>query len=531
MNLYLVTITITIFAFLTIDYVYGVNFNNNTFLNSTITNKILNYRFEPFLLVNGTDYKDVSHKDSLSFDNFTIVAWINTNQSNLVDPAHIVNKGGFNNEDKGKNMNYGIWLSKNGNIQGGFENEDGQVFEVTSNLRYNDGKWHYVLLSYNGSLLRLDIDGKQVSSKYTNRAIPDTKGDQPLRIGANSLDEDKFYIGKVDEVRVWNRGLTNSEIAEIYSNGTFNTIGQVIYQDFKNIFNIAVAADWGCDENATKTAENIQDKDPEIVIAAGDLSYKKSADCWFEIIEPFFSRIKIAMGDHEYSDTTGGAIGIINEYLEPLNMTKTYYSFDVNNIHFTIIDPHIDYSFNSTQYQFIEQDLQNASPINNSKIDWLFVVEHIPMYTSPSKHPANSTIRDIYHSLFDKYNVDLIFSGDNHNYQRTFPLKYNNSNNGNSSIPIISDRNLNSYSSSGDYSGQIYIITGTGGRSLYEIKQQAPFVAKQYDDQYGFLNLDFTTNNTLTATFYGNEKDNNNTIGSNNIKNNILDQFTISKTN
>jgi hypothetical protein len=48
------------------------------------------------------------------------------------------------------------------------------------------------------------------------------------------LDEDKFYIGKVDEVRVWNRGLTNSEIAEIYSNGTFNTIGQVIYQDFKN---------------------------------------------------------------------------------------------------------------------------------------------------------------------------------------------------------------------------------------------------------------------------------------------------------
>jgi hypothetical protein len=81
---------------------------------------------------------------------------INTDQSNLVDPAHIVNKGGFNNEDKGKNMNYGIWLSRNGNIQGGFEDEDGEVFEVTSPARYNDGKWHYVLLSYNGSLLQLD---------------------------------------------------------------------------------------------------------------------------------------------------------------------------------------------------------------------------------------------------------------------------------------------------------------------------------------------------------------------------------------
>ena len=48
------------------------------------------------------------------------------------------------------------------------------------------------------------------------------------------------------------------------------------------------------------------------------------------------------------------------------------------------------------------------------------------MYTSPSKHPADYTIRDIYHPLFDKYGVDLVFSGDNHNYQRTFPLKYNN---------------------------------------------------------------------------------------------------------
>ncbi|HJU60006.1 MAG TPA: hypothetical protein VJ583_09660, partial [Nitrososphaeraceae archaeon] len=65
----------------------------------------------------------------------------------------------------------------------------------------------------------------------------------------------------------------------------------------KNSFNIAVAADWGCDENATKTANNIQEKNPELVIAAGDLSYDESSDCWFEIIKPFKSKMKIAMGD------------------------------------------------------------------------------------------------------------------------------------------------------------------------------------------------------------------------------------------
>src|ERR671911_2940866 len=122
-------------------------------------------------------------------------------------------------------------------------------------------------------------------------------------------------------------------------------------------FNIAVAADWGCDENAKKTAENIQKKNPELVIAAGDLSYDESADCWFQLIQPFKSKMKIAMGDHEYSDTSGGAIGVINQYLKPLNLAKTYYSFDMNNAHFLFIDPFIDYRPSSTQYQFIENDL------------------------------------------------------------------------------------------------------------------------------------------------------------------------------
>ncbi len=532
LNLYLFSLIITVFAFLTIDYAYSVNLNNSTISNLTTTNKILDYKFEPFLSVNGTDYKDISPKDSLSLENFAIAAWIKTNQTNLTEPAHIVNKGGFNNEDKGKNMNYGIWLSKNGNVQGGFENEDGEVFEVTSTTRYNDGKWHYILLSYDGILLRLYVDGKQVSAKYIGGVIPDKNGDQPLRIGANSLDEDKFFSGKVDEVRLWNRGLTNSEIAEIYSNGTFNTIGRVYYQDFKNIFNIAVAADWGCDENATKTAKNIQEKNPELVIAAGDLSYDESADCWFEIIESFKSRMKIAMGDHEYSDTSGGAIGIIDQYLKPLNLTKTYYSFDMNNVHVTVIDPFIDYKPGSSQYQFIENDLRNAS--NNQKIDWKFVVESTPFYTSPSDHPANSTIRDTYHPLFDKYGIDIVFTSDNHNYQRTFPLKYNSEGGGgnSSNSPIIVDRSLNNYSSSNsndNYSGQIYMITGIGGRSLYPIESQSPFVAKQNDDQYGFVNLDFTTNNTLTATVYANEYNKNSSINNNN-RSDVIDQFIISKT-
>ena len=284
-------------------------------------------------------------------------------------------------------------------------------------------------------------------------------------------------------------------------------------------FNIAVSSDWGCDENAKSTAENIQSKDPELVIAGGDASYDKSASCWFEIIQPFQSKLKIAMGDHEYSDTSGGATGIINQYLKPLNLVKTYYSYDLNNAHFVFIDPYIDYEPGSAQYQFIENDLKTAS--TNPNIDWIFVVESVPMYTSPSKHPADFNIRDIYHPLFDKYNVDLVLTSDNHNYQRTFPLKYNN---GDSSNPIVANGNQNNYDT---YNGVIYLVIGTAGRSHYEFEGQAPYIVKQDDKNFGFLNIDVNSK-TLKGTFYANQYGSGSDIES---SNNILDDFTISKKN
>jgi hypothetical protein len=238
--------------------------------------------------------------------------------------------------------------------------------------------------------------------------------------------------------------------------------------------------------------------------------------------------MKIAIGDHEYSDTSGAEKGIIDQYLKPLNLATTYYSFDMNNVHVTIIDPYIDYKPGSSQYQFIENDLRNAA--SNPKIDWRFVVESVPIYTSPSQHPGDSTIRDIYHPLFDEYGVDLVFTSDNHNYQRTFPLKYNSEGGGdNSNYPIIVDDNQNNYNyNNNDNGGVIYLIIGTGGRSLYDIEEQAPFVANEDDQHFGFLNIDIS-GNTLKGTFYANESELPRYHYVNYQNDIIIDHFTISK--
>ena len=82
------------------------------------------------------------------------------------------------------------------------------------------------------------------------------------------------------------------------------------------------------------------------------------------------------MGDHEYHDTKGGESSIMNNYLNPLALSKTYYAYDFNNVHFSAIDPYVDYAPGSSQYNFIENDLKTAS--TNPKIDWIFVMEHVP---------------------------------------------------------------------------------------------------------------------------------------------------------
>jgi hypothetical protein len=90
----------------------------------------------------------------------------------------------------------------------------------------------YAVVTYDGSTgVRLYIDGVQVSSLSTS-ATPDNTGIQPVRIGANSLSLNGFFIGNVDEVRVWNRALSSTEIANAYNNGLFNTTGQVLYLPF-----------------------------------------------------------------------------------------------------------------------------------------------------------------------------------------------------------------------------------------------------------------------------------------------------------
>jgi hypothetical protein len=70
--------------------------------------------------------------------------------------------------------------------------------------------WTHLAATYDGSTLRLYRNGALVATLNRSGAIGTSSG--PLRIGGNSVWPAEYFNGLVDEVRIYNRVLTVSEI-------------------------------------------------------------------------------------------------------------------------------------------------------------------------------------------------------------------------------------------------------------------------------------------------------------------------------
>jgi hypothetical protein len=268
-------------------------------------------------------------------------------------------------------------------------------------------------------------------------------------------------------------------------------------------FNFAAAGDWGCNEITQTTANSMQSKDPELVLALGDFSYQVDTGCWFNIMSPLLNKTRIVIGYHDFD--THNSTRLL-DYVNKFNLTDPYYSFNLGNVHFLAMSSIIPFNNQSLAYkllrddsrqkQFVNDDLYLAS--QNKSIDWIVVYLYRPIYSSPSFHETKNFLRDSYHPLFDMYGVDLVLQAHNHNYQRSYPIKYNATN---SIKPIVVDNHNNTYSKP---NGTIFITVGTAGAKQHGFAGQAPYIAQQFVG-HGFININITDNGTkMKGNFYDN---------------------------
>jgi hypothetical protein len=329
-----------------------------------------------------------------------------------------------------------------------------------------------------------------------------------------TVPEDQFYDPKDyhGESSIFSELNDSSSESTFYKDNSEQLVNSIEYSDFK----FAVVGDWGCTKDTAKTVNSIQNQNPDLIFSLGDTSYGANIKCWAEIVKPISNKIKAVIGNHDVMSPN-----LLAQHLKEFGLDKPYYSFDYNNIHILMMDsessylPGSDPAFsdleNTDQYRFVENDLSKAS--NNPAIKWIIVMSHRQFYSSHcGPHNSCEPIkkwRDVYHPLFERYGVDLLFSGHAHNYERTYPLFYNGMN---PSQPIIVEDGKTDYKSP---KGMFQIIVGTGGIDRDPFSNQEPFVVYQQDASYGFLNIDvIDQGNVLIGKYYDNDGD-------------ILDEFKI----
>ncbi|MGA8844001.1 MAG: metallophosphoesterase [Nitrososphaeraceae archaeon] len=281
------------------------------------------------------------------------------------------------------------------------------------------------------------------------------------------------------------------------------------------VYRLAFAGDYGCDITTRETVSAMMKKNPNLVLALGDLSEVKNPECFFDMFKSLHEngKLKIALGYHDMEDGDDSS-SRFSQYLSHFNMVEPFYSFDYKNIHFVVMSTGLNslvpYDEESPQYEFVKSDLAQASI--NKNIDWIIVCGYRPFYTSPTAHPGQDILKDLYPSSFEKYGVDLVITAHNHNYQRSYPI-YSTSDDGDG--PEIKDKNGNIYNNPG---APIYVTVGTAGEELHMFREQAPFIATQLM-QSGFLDLEILKDRTqLNAKFLDGQS------------NSDKDSFTISKT-
>lgn len=251
----------------------------------------------------------------------------------------------------------------------------------------------------------------------------------------------------------------------------------------KDEFIVAAAGDISCGDRSNsdgqcqdkQTAELIDNINPDLVLALGDLQYSGAS---LELFNKYYDQswgtfkeiTRPALGNHEYENT--GAQGYFDYFQNVAgDQGGGYYSFDLGKWHLVSLNSNCwavgGCGSNSKQYLWLQQDLEKNST------QCSLVYYHHPLFSS-GQHGPNQDMRQIW-ELMDKSGVDVVLSGHDHLYER-----------------------FSTQDSQGrfDPNGIKQFTVGTGGRNLYRFVRIMPNSEFRDSQNFGVLKL------TLKPTEY-----------------------------
>ncbi len=142
--------------------------------------------------------------------------------------------------DFGGHSRYGIWLQGN-SYWGCIEPDDCGNAQLCQRCTSQDvnleiGRWHHLAFSYDNATLRLYVDGEQVNESSFNNSTGISTRMDALTIGVDVFDVNpSFLSGKLDDIRVYSRALSRTEIQNIIQESCFTSVTEEHEQASTNL--------------------------------------------------------------------------------------------------------------------------------------------------------------------------------------------------------------------------------------------------------------------------------------------------------
>jgi len=192
----------------------SVNTNNGTVNGATLTTDRFSNANSAYSLVSG-NYILVDNSPELNSDYCSISIWFETTNTTASSLIYKTDASALN-EQYSLALNFPSsentrWSVKNGNNcatpGSGWQN-------INTNINVNDGVWHHIVCSYDGEVSSIFIDNVLVQSGVFAISILDPCGGE-INIGKGYNTVFPF-TGKLDDIGIWNRALTQCEISALY---------------------------------------------------------------------------------------------------------------------------------------------------------------------------------------------------------------------------------------------------------------------------------------------------------------------------
>jgi Calcineurin-like phosphoesterase len=181
----------------------------------------------------------------------------------------------------------------------------------------------------------------------------------------------------------------------------------------------------------------------DLLLHTGDIAYEAGSLAQFE--SNFFGVYAGLLkslpafpvpGNHEYRTDSAGPF--VEVFDLPDNHVpgagERWYSFDWGDVHFVALDTE---RLGTLQIAWLEQDL------TNNRRPWVVAFLHRPPYSS-GEHGGASNVEAAFVPLFERHHVPIVFSGHDHDYERTLPIN-----------------------------GVTYVVTGGGGKGTRDVGTSA----------------------------------------------------------